>query len=74
MTIQPGPYRHFKGGRYDAIGVATDTETEEELVVYRSENGRLWTRPLAMFTENVDRDGYQGPRFQPLSNQEGQHR
>jgi hypothetical protein len=65
-TVTPGVYRHFKGGIYTVIGVATDTETEEQVVVYQSENGRLWTRPIAMFTETVDRDGYIGPRFRPF--------
>ncbi len=61
--LAPGGYRHFKGGRYEVIGVATDTETELPVVVYRSSNGRLWVRSLAMFTEIVERDGYVGPRF-----------
>jgi hypothetical protein len=28
-----GVYRHFKGGIYEAIGIARHSETEEELVV-----------------------------------------
>ena len=25
--------------------------------------GGVWVRPFAMFFEDVDRDGYRGPRF-----------
>jgi hypothetical protein len=64
--IRPGRYRHFKGREYLVIGVARHSETEEELVVYRQDYGDrgLWVRPVAMFTELVDRDGTQLPRFQ----------
>lgn len=65
MTIEPGTYRHFKGGLYSVVGVARHSETEEELVVYRPLSGEqgLWVRPLAMWQEPVDREGYSGPRF-----------
>ena len=40
--LKPGRYRHFKGGVYTVIAVATHTETMEEMVVYRSdENGSV---------------------------------
>ena len=47
------------------IGVASHSETLEAMVVYRAlyGDGRLWVRPAAMWTETVERDGYQGPRF-----------
>lgn len=63
--IVPGMYRHFKGGLYDVIGVAKHSETSEVCVVYRAqqEAGELWIRPLAMFSDHVERDGYSGPRF-----------
>ena len=65
MEIQPGRYRHFKGGEYEVIGVARHSETMEELVVYRALYGErgLWVRPAAMWSEHVERDGYSGPRF-----------
>ncbi len=45
-------YRHFKGGVYTVIAVATHTETMEEMVVYRSdENGSVWVRPKSMFLD-----------------------
>ena len=65
-TIKPGRYRHFKGNEYEVIGTARHSETLEELVVYRAlyDNGGLWVRPAAMWSETVDREGYHGPRFQ----------
>jgi hypothetical protein len=64
-TVPPGRYRHFKGNEYDVLGVARHSETHEAMVVYRpvEGDGGWWVRPLAMFTETVERDGYQGPRF-----------
>ena len=65
MELKPGKYRHFKGNEYELIAVATHSETMEPMVVYRAlyGEGGLWVRPLSMWTETVDRDGYHGPRF-----------
>ena len=63
--IRNGRYRHYKGNEYEVIGIARHSETEEELVVYRTlyGDGSLWVRPLAMFLEDVMVDGQQVPRF-----------
>ena len=63
--LKPGRYRHFKGNEYQVIGVATHSETEESLVVYRPlyGDGDLWVRPLTMFTDTVERDGKVQSRF-----------
>lgn len=58
-----GVYRHFKGGVYEAIGVARHSESEEELVVYRSPAGDLWVRPKAMFLGTTVVDGHEVRRF-----------
>ena len=69
MTMPPelpaGTYRHYKGPLYDVIGLARHSETEEWLVVYRPQYGErgLWVRPLTMFTETVQVDGREVPRF-----------
>jgi len=65
MELKPGRYRHFKGNEYEVIGLATHSETEETVVVYRPlyGDGALWVRPLAMFAETVERDGQVQPRF-----------
>ena len=63
--LKPGRYRHFKGGEYELIGTAKHSETLEPMVVYRAlyGEGGLWVRPAAMWAEQVERDGYSGPRF-----------
>ena len=64
--IQTGRYRHFKGNEYTVLGTAKNSETLEEMVVYRAEYGdhSLWVRPKEMFFETVERDGNRFPRFQ----------
>ncbi|QOR40152.1 DUF1653 domain-containing protein [Billgrantia diversa] len=61
----PGIYSHYKGNRYEVLGVAHHSETEELLVVYRALYGDygLWVRPLEMFTETVEVRGEPVPRF-----------
>lgn len=53
-----GIYRHFKGDSYLVEDVARDSETGEEVVVYRKlyGDGSLWVRPKAMFLSPVDRE------------------
>jgi len=65
LSIEPGIYQHFKGQRYEVLAVGKHTETEEPLVFYRMLYGdySFWARPLAMFDEEIERDGYKGPRF-----------
>jgi cyclomaltodextrinase len=64
--IKPGRYRHFKGGEYEVIGVARDSETMEEKVVDRALYGarELWLRSVDMFSETVQREGAVVPRFE----------
>ena len=64
-SLRPGIYRHFKGNEYLLIDVAKHSETEEPMVVYRALYGDcgLWVRPMSMWTEEVERNGYTGPRF-----------
>jgi hypothetical protein len=65
QPVKPGIYEHFKGQRYMVLGVAIHSETDGAFVVYRPLYGdyHLVIRPLAMFTEDIERDGYKGPRF-----------
>lgn len=66
MELKTGKYRHFKGKEYELLGMARHCETMESMVVYRAlyGEGNLWVRPASMWTEQVDREGYHGPRFQ----------
>ena len=61
----PGKYRHFKGGRYQVIGPVRHSESGEVMVLYQALYGErgYWVRPLPMWNEWVERDGWQGPRF-----------
>lgn len=51
QRVANGFYKHYKGGIYEVIGVTTHTETEEELVLYKDESGRLWSRPVEAFLD-----------------------
>lgn len=65
-SIRPGRYRHFKGNEYEVVGVAKDSETLQEVVVYRALYGErgLWVRSAAMFAETIERDGLKVRRFE----------
>jgi hypothetical protein len=67
MEIKPGKYKHFKGEIYIVVNIAKDSENPEKyFVIYHHDRkpDELWVRSLEMFTENVERDGYSGSRFE----------
>ena len=55
-----GIYRHFKGKYYIVEDVAFDSETMEEVVVYRQLYGNhdLFVRKKEMFLSKVDKEKY----------------
>ncbi len=67
-----GIYRHFKGNYYLVEDVAKDSETGQEMVIYRQlyGDGSLWVRPKDMFLSKVDKEKYpevtQANRFEPV--------
>lgn len=65
MVLMGQIYRHFKGGEYEIIGIAKDSETLEDTVVYWALYGekQLWVRPLSMFSETVIKDNKPIKRF-----------
>ena len=65
QEIRPGIWRHFKGNRYQVIGVEKHAESLEPMVVYRAlyGEGGLWVRPASMWLETVERDGKTYHRF-----------
>jgi hypothetical protein len=67
--IEPGIYEHYKGNRYEVIGMAKHSESLEDLVVYRALYGDhgLWVRPAVMFAEDVVIDGVTKPRFRRVA-------
>ncbi|HZW24980.1 MAG TPA: DUF1653 domain-containing protein [Gallionella sp.] len=60
-------YRHYKGGIYEVICEARlESNPGTIMVVYRSEEGLIWTRPRDIFFESVQHEGESVPRFAPL--------
>lgn len=49
-------YKHFKGNYYIVLGFALNTETEEQMVIYKAlyGEGQVFARPLTSFTEKVE--------------------
>lgn len=64
-TLKPGKYRHFKGNEYRLLYLARHSETLAPMVVYQALYGEMgiWVRPAEMWSELVERDDYNGPRF-----------
>lgn len=69
--IKLGLYRHYKGKEYQVIGIGTQTESREIMVVYKHlydtpgyDENALWVRPYEMFVENVMVNGKEVPRFE----------
>ena len=66
-TISAGDiFRHFKGGLYEIVCVALNTETSEDMVIYKSispnnprcEFGKIYARPKSMFLSVTDFNKY----------------
>jgi hypothetical protein len=55
-----GVYKHFKGDYCIVEDVALDSETLEEMVIYRElcEDNPLYVRPKSMFLSEVDHKKY----------------
>lgn len=53
-------YKHFKGNYYLVLGLAKDSETGEDVVIYRQlyDDCYLFVRPLKMFLGKVDKEKY----------------
>ncbi len=63
--FKTGKYRHYKGGEYEVVGIAHDSETLEDIVVYRSlKDKELWVRPKWMFEEYANVRGIATKRFE----------
>jgi hypothetical protein len=71
---EPGVYHHFKGGTYEVLGTVQHSETRELMVRYRAVGGTEAyekVRPVSMWSDRVDRDGYSVPRFQRVVDDSG---
>ncbi len=72
--MELGKYKHYKGNLYEVIAVAHNSETLEEMVVYKAlydtpdfGYGAIWIRPLVMFEEVIVIDGRSLKRFEMVS-------
>lgn len=62
--LQTGIYQHYKGGKYELLFTAEQTETKEVMVIYRSlKDQKIWTRPLSHWQKEVEVDGEHKARF-----------
>lgn len=63
--IKKGKYRHFKGKEYEVVGIAKNSETLEEMVIYKAlyGSGELWARPAKMWNETIEQNGKKIKRF-----------
>lgn len=61
-------YKHFKGNTYRVMMLAKDSETKEDIVIYKAIYGdcKIWVRPLNMFMEQITRDGNTFNRFEEI--------
>jgi hypothetical protein len=60
-------FRHYKGGLYDLVCIATLESDLSEMIVYRAPDGSIWTRPKEVFFQLVQVDGTMVPRFAPVA-------
>ncbi len=65
-----GLYQHYKDKMYEVVGLAHQSETLEDIVVYRAfydspafGKRSLWVRPRKIFEEKVIIDGKKVDRF-----------
>lgn len=71
-SIKTGLYQHYKGNRYQLLGIGRHSETLEEFAIYQAVDGNkeLWVRPLSMFCENVKiGENFEVPRFFCMENE-----
>lgn len=51
-------YKHYKGNLYKIIALGKDSETTNDVIVYKSvKTGEVWVRPYSMWNEIVDNSG-----------------
>lgn len=64
--LKAGIYCHYKGGLYKLLRIAKDSETLEDIVVYQAlyGEGEFWVRTAKMWSETIDVNGIQVPRFE----------
>lgn len=63
---------HFQGGLYKMLGIAQDSKTQHELVIYQAQYGdyEIWVRPKNQFFEKVICDGVEMDHFKEITEEE----
>ena len=52
--VLPGSrWKHFKGSIMEVIGTAKNSETLEDMIIYKH-NKELWVRPISSFLDDED--------------------
>lgn len=60
-------YRHYKGGIYEVVCEARlESDPDVVMIVYRSEDGMIWTRPSEEFFGLVQHQDSTMQRFVPF--------
>lgn len=66
-----GKYKHYKGGEYEVIANGLDEATELPVVIYKTlyhnPKSEIWVRTETDFTQLVEHEGKQVPRFSKVS-------
>lgn len=68
--IEPGTYQHYKGNKYEVIGVALDSENLQPMVIYKplyESKVSFWTRPYDMFMGTIIINGAEITRFKKIA-------
>ncbi|TAL14408.1 DUF1653 domain-containing protein [Patescibacteria group bacterium] len=68
--IEAGVYEHYKGNKYEVIGIALDSENLQPCVIYKplyESKVSYWVRPYDMFVGTVLISGKEVPRFKKVS-------
>ena len=64
---QLGKYKHFKGAEVEVIGFAKDSETQQNMVIYKHlDTGEMWVRNEKMFDETIERNNKKMKRFEKI--------
>lgn len=67
--LELGIYEHYKGKRYEVIGIGISSEDETAYVIYKplyETDVPFWIRPYEMFSETVEVNGNVIPRFKKI--------
>jgi hypothetical protein len=59
-------FRHYKGGLYELVCVATLESDLSPMIVYTAPDGSFWTRPKDVMFQMIEVDGVMVQRFTPL--------